>query len=942
MKKARKILSLVLAALIVFTCIPFSVTAEGEVTYKVGDIIEYGNYPQSRVTDEALIAELDGAAKDWQSLNYYSGTGSHDGKMTPSDYMKYADIEYNDARYRAIHFTKYRPYLTREAASTSTTYTFQHNNGYYINTTYYFKFEPLKWRVLDPDTGFIMCESIIDSQAYQNTIYQGSGEHYHDSTQSVYTNDYAQSSIRKWLNNDFYNVAFSSSQKANIETTALNNDCTINSKYNSAPTNDKIFLLSYDEAKTSAYGFSSSPSGNDHARSAQGTDYAKCQGLWVNRDTGSSYDGNSKWLLRSPGRSSIYALGVDYDGHSYDYYGDNVNDTDRGVRPACRLTELKSDTELSDTASDETTYAVGDIIEYGNYPQSRVTDEALIAELDGVAKDWKSVNAYGGSNVSGNNQEIIKDYASYADLEYGGEKFRALLYNESHKYDDWYDANKIYYFKYEPLKWQVLDPDTGFIICESIIDSKPYQESFYYNGKFYQDSTCTVFANNYAASSIRKWLNDDFYNATFSSSQKSNIQISLLNNDAYSTVYSQYNSVPTEDKIFLLSLDEVTTASYNLYESNKNLQATDYAKSQGLSLIKQTTENDVSYVRNWSTRTAGSSSSGICAICTCSSYSTIHKSYNDDSCGGWGGNGVRPACRLTELKSDTESPEVKPIEKNYTWEYDGSGHLYINGTGSINAAPDYGWEKYADEITYIEVSDGITSLPENVFSNMPYLSEVYFGSDVAEISTGAFSDCPLLTVATFNGNTAIGSGAFANANQNLTFILNGNTDAPKAFAEQNGIKTVAANYDAEKKTLNFIGDITVFDYTKYNALHNILYQFADSEYLYFTKLIFADADPNINIKDDALDAENTPNGLILNNVYISLILLKDGTEQGVSFARMLELLESGEYDVFKYKLESDEKEEEGTLFERIERFIKRALQFISKLINFIKRLFKRF
>lgn len=164
---------------------------------------------------------------------------------------------------------------------------------------------------------------------------------------------------------------------------------------------------------------------------------------------------------------------------------------------------------------------------------------------------------------------------------------------------------------------------------------------------------------------------------------------------------------------------------------------------------------------------------------------------------------------------------------------------------------------------------------------------------------------------------------------------------PKDFAEQNNIRIVTASYDTDKKALNFTGDITVFDYTKYDSLHNILCQHSDAEYLYFTKLIFADANPNISIKDDALEAETTPNGLILNNVYVRLILVNENGEQNVSFEKMLELLESGDYTAFKYNAKSDEKEEEGTLFSKIVEAVQRALQFISKLINLIRRLFKR-
>lgn len=187
-------------------------------TYKVGDIIEFGSYPQSKVTDSSLVSALNSVSKNWVSYGYYSGDGSY-GSMKLGDWMKYADFTYNGTKYRAVIFSQYRPYSTCGVSSFDNSS--QEDNGYIPNNIYYFKYEPLKWRVLDPSTGLVLCESIIDSQAYSNTIYIYGTDTYHsswnaywnDAEYTHYANDYATSSIRAWLNNDFYNTAFSSSQR---------------------------------------------------------------------------------------------------------------------------------------------------------------------------------------------------------------------------------------------------------------------------------------------------------------------------------------------------------------------------------------------------------------------------------------------------------------------------------------------------------------------------------------------------------------------------------------------------------------------------------------------------------------------------------------------------------------------------------------------------------
>ncbi len=295
--------------------------------YQVGDIVEFGSYPQTEVKDEATLNALNSKSLNWISYGYYSGNGEK-GSMVQSDYMKYADVTYNGTKYRAVKFTEYRPDWTYDASSDSNS--FQDDNGYTTNTTYWFKYEPLKWRVLDPNEGFIMCETIIDSQAYSNTVYYNNRESWNDSSYTNYANDYETSSIREWLNDDFYNTAFTSNQKSKIKTTTLDNSA-YSSEYDSASTKDKVFLLSYDEVKNTQYGFNSTTDSST-TREAKGSDYAKCQGIASNE--------NSNWRLRSPGNLSNGASSVYYDGYVGD--GDSVNYSYIGVRPALKISNLSS------------------------------------------------------------------------------------------------------------------------------------------------------------------------------------------------------------------------------------------------------------------------------------------------------------------------------------------------------------------------------------------------------------------------------------------------------------------------------------------------------------------------------------------------------------------------------------------------------------------------
>jgi len=129
--------------------------------------------------------------------------------------------------------------------------------------------------------------------------------------------------LRKWLNNDFLNSAFTPEQLAIIALTNLvNNNNAKYGTYGGNPTQDKIFLLSIDEAEK--YFASDSDQG------AENTAYAEAMGA----DTNSK--GMGWWWLRSPGDDAARAARVFYGGSVYEF-GPNVDNDYDAVRPALWL-----------------------------------------------------------------------------------------------------------------------------------------------------------------------------------------------------------------------------------------------------------------------------------------------------------------------------------------------------------------------------------------------------------------------------------------------------------------------------------------------------------------------------------------------------------------------------------------------------------------------------
>lgn len=223
-------------------------------------------------------------------------------------------------------------YAKVTATPYSSGYTFSTGATVSSGTVYYFKVEPIKWRILSESDGtaLILCESIIANKRY-NEFYEGTKN-------GVYANNYKESEIRAWLNGEFYNKAFTALQQELIQITEVDNSVD-STGYSSNPytcenTNDKIFLPSYWEMVNTAYGFSSDYTAYDTARRRLTSDYSRATRAYMS--TGTSYYGNGDWRLRSPyGGTSDDARGVIGYGYIYNYY--NVILTDYGVVPALKI-----------------------------------------------------------------------------------------------------------------------------------------------------------------------------------------------------------------------------------------------------------------------------------------------------------------------------------------------------------------------------------------------------------------------------------------------------------------------------------------------------------------------------------------------------------------------------------------------------------------------------
>ena len=311
---------------------------------KAGDVIKFGSYPQTRVTDEELISEFTKVTdKKWVSYDYYSGDDAmNGGGMVSSDYMKYADFEYNYEHYRAVAFKNYRPIYTYESNDGNSVLTNQDDHGYTADGSgkaYYFKFEPLEWRVLDPSIGLVMSTKAIDAQAFNNFFIKGKDEAgkdacWKDKDKKINANDYQNSDLHTWLSDSFFANSFSTLEKSKINDTEMDYKVIDKDTKEETAATEKVFLLSENDVINDAYGFNKLGTEENSERTIPATDYAKCQGVRTEEEAQ-----GASWMLRTASEydsiASVSTSGIVSPGAK-------VYSTEYGIVPAMVIDPAKS------------------------------------------------------------------------------------------------------------------------------------------------------------------------------------------------------------------------------------------------------------------------------------------------------------------------------------------------------------------------------------------------------------------------------------------------------------------------------------------------------------------------------------------------------------------------------------------------------------------------
>lgn len=321
--------------------------------------IWFGNYPQSEVTkkDASLYHTLE---------NKFNWDKNGDGFVGKD---KYRRVSREDVNY---------------------------TSNWETNQRYrYFKYEPIKWRVLnvDGEKAFLMADKALETKPYNTT--------YTDVT-------WETCSLRSWLNKEFVDSAFAANEKSSIQSTTVKAEGSIRSNVDGGKdTTDKVFILSFSDLN-GKYGFRAiedidSYGDYDEAKKCDMTDYVQSLSFEEKKE-------NCYWWVRTPGDFANMAVESGENGRVLGY-GTSVSFTQPKVRPVLYI-NLSNKKVYSDAG---TVCSNGKVKESQKEESGYIEDNDFVKQLD-LENMFENIDL-GGAKLSSPYMEILGKKVSLLDMD---------------------------------------------------------------------------------------------------------------------------------------------------------------------------------------------------------------------------------------------------------------------------------------------------------------------------------------------------------------------------------------------------------------------------------------------------------------------------------------------------------------------------------------------
>ena len=568
----------------------------------------------------------------------------------------------------------------------------------------------------------------------------------------------------------------------------------------------------------------------------------------------------------------------------------------------------------------EDVYEVGDVLSLGTYPQTHITDETLIENLNAAAMDseWQTLPyAQSGS------LELVK----YSDIKYEDTMYRRIRILRSLSgaaARNGYNTGSVYWFRFEPINWILLDADSGFAISEMVLDTEPFTYPGYNNnGTYYTDSSSVYYMNNFAQSDIRVWLNDTFLSTAFTSEEAAALNLHTSDNSIVpDEACEPYVCEDTTDYVSLLSLEET---EYFTDQTDAIKNATDYALALNCDNYGFTERSQY-----WFLRTPGANSKNNCYLSPQGSYGLDIETDSPDV-------GIVPTVyiSLSDYAALNGEEESFPEYDGFTFSFH-DGILTVSGSGELPSAPDSEdapLAVYAEDCSVIVLEDGVTGVNANAFAGYENLEIAILNGDVT-LHEGAFADSQWISTVICKAAVEIEEDAFRTEEgfrfyENEAFPHTGNLPEgcnclPYSFADDT--LSVAGNVEMNAYDLldlmtvmcSYHDDIRYVRFDSYTAIGFPFYVYDKGEDTY------------------VLAEDNT-----LRGVRFSVKISGEEDWETITFNDFCTLAAEKEITSFHLvaDLETGEEVQETSmsLVDRIQTVIKRVLKWMTALLN---RLFK--
>ncbi len=322
-------------------------------------------------------------------------------------------------------------------------------------------------------------------------------------------------------------------------------------------------------------------------------------------------------LMDAKEYEKAYALFMSLDGHS-----DSVL-----MAAQCRteMLNIKYNKALALMEAGEYAEAYTMFISLGTHRDSREkAEECRIAQLDiryneamALLAEEKYIEAYEMLLALNGHRDSAEKAASFYD-KYFRQKLKNVKAGDTvflGTYEqDGNDSNGK-----EKIEWIVLDVTDGkvLVISKQVLDHQKYHNA--YQGATWENST------------LRAWLNNEFLNAAFTTTEQALISAATVSADPNSRYPNTSQGNATTDKIFLLS--EKQANQYFAFDTNRRCYPTAFAAKN----------SDTASAANWWLRTSGAV---ITSISTNTAYVKSDGSINNGGATAITELGVRPAFQI--------------------------------------------------------------------------------------------------------------------------------------------------------------------------------------------------------------------------------------------------------------------------------------------------------